>query len=113
MNEFTDFTTTKGNFRVTWEDIGEGWEGDYDPSDPEDDQLLRFSCDKLVNGEWEQVPDGSYCTRCPITTPKDSLELFANSILEACEQPSPKRRLEELSWLSPEDDFTKKSLAIK
>lgn len=101
--EFQDLVVTRKNVRVTWEDIGEGLSGDYDNTDSDDVPLLRFSCDRKVDGDWEQIDDGSYCTRCPTNTPRKSLRRFAKEILDACEQPSPKRRLEELSWLCPED----------
>ena len=111
LGSFKDIEVKTAKHKVLWEWIGEGWEGDFDDLDPEDEPLLRFSCFQAIlpqystdgNG-WEEVPDGSYCTRCPITTPRSSLLKFAGEILAALELPSPKRRLEELSWLCPEDD---------
>jgi hypothetical protein len=101
----------RGKYKVVWEYIGEGNDGDYDPTDVTDEPLLRFSCFKRADelAQWEEIPCSSYCTRCPVSTPKAILKLFARSILDACEQPSPKRRLEELSWLC-EDDAKKPGL---
>jgi len=100
----------KKNRRVTWEWIGEGWSGDYDENDPQDTPLLRFYCDKKVKGGWEEMSDASYCTRMPITSPKDYLKRAAEIILQAIEDGgSYKKRLEELSWFCPED-FEKKEL---
>ena len=46
--------------RVEWEDIGEGICGDYNPEDPDDIPLLRFSVSILLDGQWEAVEDASY-----------------------------------------------------
>lgn len=93
----------KGNRRVTWEWIGEGWSCDYNENDPDDEPLLRFSCDEKIGRQWEGMEDASYCTRLPITVPKKYLKRGAEIILEAIEDISYKKRLEELSWFCPED----------
>jgi hypothetical protein len=120
---FESVSLVRGNLKVEWEWIGEGNDGDYDPADKEDEPLLRFSCSRRelvqLTGEddWEQLDDGSYCTQLPVTTPVSHLVRAALSILEAAEQPSPKRRFEELSWLNPGDfptdeDFEKVNQGI-
>lgn len=43
-------------------ELGEGYSGEYDPTDPEDSELLRL--DVLVNGEEVE----SLCTALPVTT---------------------------------------------
>ena len=97
-------TFTRGRHRVEFEDIGEGLSGDYDPTDPDDQPLLRFTTERRNDaGEWEEVPDGSYCTLLPTDTAHEALARAAEPILDALEQPSPKRRLEELSWLQSSD----------
>jgi hypothetical protein len=92
-------------YKVIWEYIGEGWNGDFDKNDDEDMPLLRFST--FISGK--EVDCGSYCTRCPIDTKKKILLRFSKEILNALELPSPKRRLEELSWLQPSDMPPKKT----
>lgn len=43
--------------------IGEGWEGEYDPGDPDDEPLLRFSVlGQTLDGEWISLERTSYCT---------------------------------------------------
>ena len=101
--EFEDLTLEHGDFRVVWEWIGEGYEGDYNESDPDDVPLLRFSCDKKEDGEWEGLSDASYCTHMPITSSVELLAQGAGIILEVIKKASYKRRLQELSWLSPKD----------
>lgn len=97
-------TYTRGNNRVDFEHIGEGLDGDHNPHDPNDLPLIRFTTYRQTDhGVWEEVPDGSYCTLLPTNTPTEALARAAEPILDALEQPSPKRRLEELSWLQPED----------
>lgn len=96
---FTEMKDSRGDLEAIWEWIGEGWSGDYDETDPDDMPLLRFS----VYRDGEQVDDASYCTRMPINAPDWMLWRGLQLILDACDDPSPKRRLEELSWLSPAD----------
>ena len=65
----------RGDRKVEWVDIGEGWNGDYDPDDPDDTALLRFDVLELTNihglfsdspvMEWEVLDDASYCTQMP------------------------------------------------
>jgi len=45
----------KPDVRVELEWIGEGYEGDYDPEDPEDVPLLRFTVYRREGDWWEQV----------------------------------------------------------
>jgi len=105
--EFTDITLERGDRQVTWEYIGEGYSGDYNENDPDDEPLLRFCCSKLVDGEWRELDDASYCTRLSTTTWSRYLVEAAGLILEAIQNESYKRRLEELSWLC-EADFREK-----
>lgn len=101
---FEDFTVEHKGKRVTWEWIGEGYEGDYNPDNPEDTPLLRFSCDQLVDGNWEGMNDASYCTQLPISTPRQYLARGAAILLEAIDtDASYKRELERLSWFCIED----------
>jgi len=92
-----------GSLRVVWEWIGEGHESDYNEDDPDDEPLLRFSCDKIEDGEWVGMDNASYCTQLNIKTPKKYLKQGAKEIIDAIEHESYKRRLEELSWLCIED----------
>lgn len=100
---FEDVVIEKGDFRVVWEHIGEGVYGDYDPEDEQDEPLLRFSCYKRVDGEWDSLEDASYCTRMPLDSPREHLERGAESIFAALESTSYKRALEALSWFEPSD----------
>ena len=52
----------KDNIKVVLENIGEGLCGDYNPDDPDDINLLRFTVYKESDGIFEQVDDASYCT---------------------------------------------------
>jgi hypothetical protein len=88
------------NVVVEIEHIGEGLNGDYNPNDPEDKRLLRFTV--LVN----EVPvdDASYCTLIPADAPKGLQFMVAKKILGAVYAPiingkSIKRLCEKLSWL--------------
>jgi hypothetical protein len=106
---FTDIEVIKGNKRVTWEYLDEGLCEYYDPNDPDDVPLLRFSCSELIDGEWQEMDNASYCTRMPIDSPKEYLLRGAEIILEAIEDISYKRELEHLSWFCI-SDFEKETI---
>lgn len=64
--------------RADWYNAGEGICGDYNPDDPEDQNLLRFDvyC-REPGGEWEEVEDASYCTNVAAdTAPQRLMELL-------------------------------------
>lgn len=94
--------------KAEWENIGEGWSGDYDPDDPDDVNLLRFTIYiKNDDGEWEQVDDASYCTSVPCDTPEEELKSKLETIFKEYrdvinEYPpdiSVKKLGETLSWI--------------
>jgi len=96
----------RGNLTVIWEDIGEGMSGEYDPDDPDDVPLLRFTvleAHKVSECaiQWIERDDSSYCTLMPVDTPDEILQRAAEMILDAAESSSSKRAMEELSWVSP------------
>lgn len=55
---------TKGGLVMDLDWIGEGYDGDFDEDDPEDDCLLRFSfyVSSDENDELTELDDSSYCT---------------------------------------------------
>lgn len=69
--------------RVSFWDCGEGWQGDFNPDDPEDSHLLRLdvlvAADSGYEGEetddplWLSPPGGSICTAVQIETDRDTL----------------------------------------
>lgn len=97
--------------KVEWENIGEGYRGDYDPEDPEDDNFLRFSVYvKNEEGDWEEVDDATYCTYNSIDTPEKDLKSMLKTIFDEyrdviTEYPvdvSVKKLGERLSHIEPE-----------
>lgn len=106
MDEFTPLTLERDGFRVTMEHIGEGYNGEYDPEDEQDERLLRFYCDTVepVTGAWVEVEDASYCTMLPIFTPPTTLCEFMLHILDVLKSGKDvRRRLEEATHLTMED----------
>lgn len=70
---------SKGPWNLAWSDeTGEGYDGDYDPSDPDDRLLLRAD----LFYEMQPVDDGSYCTAAPADTPADVLASMSALLLE-------------------------------
>lgn len=90
--------------RVTFHDeTGEGRDGDFRPEDPDDVLLLRFDVDQKVDGEWQEVRDGSYCTALPASIGVEKMEEYARELLELVADHvragvSIKRVCEEASW---------------
>lgn len=94
-----------GKYRVEWVNLGEGKDGDYDPSDPNDVELLRFD----AYFDEESIPDGSYCTLMPVNTSEDILKKGLERIMDTiydkrcvgdCWRGCGKV-FEELSWIEP------------
>ena len=94
----------KNNVKVEWVGLGEGLNGDYDPNDPEDIELLRFDVSVLVDGEWTDPGDASYCTMFPVSSTieeqGEALALLLGEVYEwASQGHSVKRLCQRLSWI--------------
>jgi hypothetical protein len=91
------------SLKVTFEYIGEGYCGDYDPNNPQDKKLLRFTV--WVDGE--QVTNGSYCTLMPVDTDPSILQMALDdlftTVLEYYGRFGFKAQMQELSWMCPDD----------
>ncbi len=107
----------KDNVRVAWVDCGEGWNGDYNPDDPEDVALLRFDVYRrtedderllLSHEKWTPIDDASYCTQMPVESTDELKIRGLHLIMDRVHEPasdgatSIKKICEELSWISPE-----------
>lgn len=101
-----NFEIIKDNVRVCLHtETNEGWSGDYDPEDPEDQLLFRFDVDRFVDGQWQPVDDASYCTQLHSQLPEPvinrALEYLASHLIEPASQGhSIKKTCEYLSWIS-------------
>jgi hypothetical protein len=71
LTEHTPFRIIQDAVRIDWDTEGEGWGGDYDPTDPNDEELLRFTVFRFDDGEWQVVDDASYCTAFPVATSRE------------------------------------------
>jgi hypothetical protein len=89
-----------GLVAVEFVDLGEGYNGDYDPEDPEDTKLLRFDAyikrtpsttfneengledndQDDYKGGWAMRENSSFCTQVPADTPKETLRAVARGI---------------------------------
>jgi hypothetical protein len=102
-----DVELIKDRVMVTLEWIGEGWSGDYQEDDPDDDPLLRFTVyEQYESGRgWDQVDDASYCTSliADQLTPADKnlvLEYLMSQVYDQVRDgKSIKRLCENLSWI--------------
>lgn len=97
--------------------IGEGLNGDYDPHDPEDMNLLRYDVSVFKDGVWEKKEDSSYCTMFPAdaasSQKQKALEILSERFYDALSEnieASVKKIGEEMSWISLESIGTKKQI---
>lgn len=93
-----------GDVRVTWSELGEGYNGFYNPEDPEDNELLRFDVYRWDGIDWEPVDDASYCTRVTVDTPPERQTELLRQIMDVVKDDvlagiSIKRKCELLSWI--------------
>ena len=102
--------------RADWANIGEGFCGDFNPDDPNDDNLLRFYIyshelddegNWILDSDWTDVEDASYCTYVSAKErPHVLFELLFvifqryNAVLSCDPYASVKKLGEELSYIS-------------
>ena len=113
LEEEAEEFIVKGDLKVSFTNIGEGWSGDYEPEDPEDDNLLRIYI-SMRGGDgdvafWEEVEDGSICTSLPATTAietrKKILEIIlgeADAAVSREEKRISRHLMDEFSYVNPE-----------
>ena len=99
--------------RVSWVYIDEGWFGDYNEENPDDEPLLRFDVDARgddTHGEWYEPSDSSYCTCTPATTDRATLVRLLkilyrefSDVLDSDPFASVKRLGERMSYINPRD----------
>ena len=83
MKHFSEnIVRQRGNIRVAWVCLGEGYNGEYDPNDPEDELLLRL--DVAVKNEetddWETAE--SRCTCFAASAPQQDQEAALEILLD-------------------------------
>ena len=93
--------------KVEFDNLDEGHNGDYNPDDPDDVNLLRFSGSRWNIDHWVAIDDSSYCTQMPAQTSKFVLMMALLHIMkkvgdEVRAGRSVKKICEQLSWISPE-----------
>lgn len=102
LNEHNLPCIIRGNVKIEWVNLGEGLNGDYDPEDSNDANLLRFDVHRMENNDWQSVQDGSYCTmidvRAPYTVLQEYLIEFMDKIHNDISVHGKSELMEELSW---------------
>lgn len=83
MNDTTkNLVRERGPIRVAWVCHGEGYNGEYDPRDPEDELLLRFDVAVKAEGIGDFVTVESRCTCFPASTPIKDKEAALDMLLD-------------------------------
>lgn len=104
MSEEQVWKIESEQFRIELDELGEGLSGDYDPDDPDDAELLRFTVyEKDENGDWQQMDDASYCTLLPVTLSNEHRQRVLDALLMWAEDGASKKTWEWLSWFSEDD----------
>ena len=104
-----EYSLIENDVRVTLHDeTGEGWNGDWDCDDPNDQLLLRFDVDHFENGDWVAVDNASYCTAIPASIDPEKANRAVKIIMKEVADcvrsgTSIKRKCEFLSWMSEKD----------
>jgi hypothetical protein len=93
----------RGNVRIDWVNLGEGFDGDYDAENPDDVNLLRFDVYRHDGADWVEVSDGSYCTQVPAHADHVTLRRILTSFMDYIHNDitaagNVKRKCEQLSW---------------
>lgn len=94
----------KNNYKFSLYYIGEGVNGDFDNSDPDDTPLLRYSIDEWHDGAWQSIENTSYCTQLPcsinLITAYAALEHIADKVIPFFNSNSSHKRIcEQMSWI--------------
>lgn len=106
MDEYPDYSFTKGAIKVTLTYIDEGYNGDYDPSDPEDAPLYRV--DVTRRGVDYDHDGGSNCTyivagRADVNYRDIVRRLAAYAHAQAKDGATLRNIAAGISWMSIED----------
>ena len=105
--ETSDSYTVDGSaVRVSFVELGEGLSGEYNEADPGDVELLRFDVATIVDGEWETVDDGSYCTNVPAAATAEQRQSILAFVHSQLGEAPRKRVMEALSWVGLSADGT-------
>ena len=105
--------------RVEFVALGEGRDGDYNPDDPNDVELLRFDVyvrwdepEAPESGfvsegiEWASVDDGSYCCGIPVDATEEQKQAALKWIHDHIGNPPRKHAMEAVSWIALNPDGT-------
>ena len=115
IDEETLISAENDRIRVDIVNIGEGVCGDYDPENPDDENLLRFDVyckdPKDPADDWREVSDASYCTNLSADVSEEMLEAAVTTLFNEYDNvadqilsgSSVKRLGEQLSWISASD----------
>lgn len=103
VNDYGLPVIIRNNVMIEWVNLNEGYDGDYDPENENDANLLRFDVSRFDGKEWQAIEDGSYCTQVaagtPHTTLVEHLVHFLDTIYDDVSNHGKAKRLcESLSW---------------
>ena len=83
MNRTTEkHARERGSVRVAWVCLGEGYNGEYDPKNPEDELLLRFDVAVKDEDIGDFVTTKSRCTCFAANTPIKDKEAALDVLLD-------------------------------
>lgn len=94
----------EGKVKIELECIGEGYDGDYDATNPDDIELMRFTVLFRDGEEWCEVRDASYCTLLPEYISQERQEKALRLLMDEFRSPvesgiGVSKLAEKMSWL--------------
>ena len=72
----------RDSVKVEFSFIGEGFDGEFDASNPSDAPLLRLDVARLGPDGWEQVENSSYCTQVRADTPVETIRHLLDKVMD-------------------------------
>ena len=112
VNEYELPSIIRNGVKIDWVNLDEGYDGDYDPENPDDKNLLRFDVSRFSDesNTWVEVDDGSYCTQVPADANHATLRRILSSFMDyiyddVVSVGKAKRKCEMLSWTSPDGNI--------
>lgn len=108
----TEFYNDDATLKVVWEYHGEGWHGDFDPTDVMDEPLARFTCYRATSPDfWVMVPDSSFCTMLRRDSSQEWMRYISyQEIFPAIGHPNQKGLLHDMTYVYSMEYFISREM---
>lgn len=91
-----EYRVSNDRWTVCWEDIGEGYDGNYNPDNPKDAPLFRIY---VEDADGNHVENCSYCTLAIVgKATEDDLTRLSNLLFTALDKEDRKHAVQRWTW---------------